>query len=149
MAKHPIVMLMHDLIASVRLLNEQLLQDKLWFKQNDLQAIDESNIEKSVLNAQIQQISEKLLQQPELTALSGTLFQRILSVAKNSPHLQQEISEQLAHFQSESDITYERMHANRNVVSSNITYVRGLVDQLVQNNRKQPTDVYDGTGTIL
>lgn len=143
-----IINLVREFIDNTRDLNITLHDDKDYFKENNLEMLELSNDKKNVLNNKLKSIYEALAINPNIAIYSGNIFDKLLSFAKSITDSRLILKNLVTTMQDESNITIDLMQINRNVVSSNLSYVRDIVGEITQNTHSSKSNVYDGRGII-
>ncbi|MFI4919425.1 MAG: hypothetical protein ACHP65_07705 [Legionellales bacterium] len=142
--------LVKDFLACLCLLNQCMLEDQSHFSVNDFVALEQSDLSKSQLNANLRILIDQLAAHAAITGLAGDLFEKLSSYADTLAAHQQSVLLELIHsLRKEYQTGLQLMHLNRQVVHANLTYVKELFSHLTQSPPCSKSTVYDQSAAII
>lgn len=142
--------LLYAFINNTRMLTSLFTDDKEYFKQNNIEMIEQNNQKKTLLNHQLTDIITALQKNRQLSTQGSTIYQRLANHANQlTGDEHQEMTHLLQTMQDEI-VNYSRVAAiNRQVIQANVTYLKQLFAAIVNDpNRNQQADTYDCLGAL-
>jgi hypothetical protein len=144
-----IIRLIKELINNTGSLISLLKSDVVYFKENNLIAIEKNNEEKYLINKKLEEIIHDLFNHPSLMPYTGTLNDKLSQCAQLLSNKERDELEQLLDTMTVVVSTYNQiMRVNRQVVNSNLAFIKDLFFSLVVNNNEEPQSTYGKTGVL-
>lgn len=142
--------LMNAFIHHTRLLTALFVDDKEYFKQNNIQMIEQNNQKKNQLNQELSDIITALQKNRQLSMEGSSIYQRLANHAKQLKGDEHEEMTYLLQIMQNEMVNYSRVAAiNRQVIQANVTYLKQLFATIVNApNPNQQADTYDCLGAL-
>lgn len=130
-------------------LNQCMQEDQSHFLVNDLLAIEQSNLKKEALNLNLQELFRQLSAHDAIQSTQGDLFTRLACYAKTLSDCNDTRLAALIKTMRETNQTgLELMHLNRQVVYTNLAYVKELLSNLTLSHSNSKNNTYDQMGLV-
>lgn len=130
-------------------LNQCMLDDQNYFIANDFASMEQSDLKKADIQAQLNQFFQQLFNQAAITASSGDLFTKLSTYADtlDGPR-QSKLGTLIQTLKEEYTSALRLIQMNRQVVHSNLDYIKDVISQLTQTPKKANCTTYDQTGAL-
>lgn len=141
--------LVSEFVAKNKALNQCMLDDQRHFSNNDMVSLEKSDAIKAEIQTALSGLMSQLDNHPALTVTYGDLFVKLSYYAGTLREPQQ--STLLEHIQEmrEAYTTGLRLVLmNRQIVNTNLGYMKEIISHLTQTPRQVNTSTYDHTGAI-
>lgn len=144
-----IELLLNTFLLNLQALNQCMRDDQRYFSKNDFLALEQSDLEKARINADLVKTIEAIAEHFSNTNSAGDLFSMIGQYASSFDANRKSkwgcLNQQI---QDEYQAGVQLMHLNRHVVDINLQYVRNMVSYVMQGTPSEKNHIYNETGAI-
>lgn len=144
-----IELLLSNFLRDLQALNQCMRDDQHYFSKNDFLALEQSDLEKARINADLTETIDAIVVHFSNTNSAGDLFSMIGQYASSLDTNRKSklvcLNQQI---QDEYQAGVQLMHLNRHVVDINLQYVKNMVSYVMQGTPSEKNHTYNETGAI-
>ncbi len=144
-----VTQLIIEILEKSRLLNSLYKIDRDYIEKNNITLMEEGNVKKTVIHNLLLSAIDALDNNPNISARTGSLFERIQDYAQSLPSSDKKNFIFLLDTLKTELLVYNQiLHVNRTVVHVNLMQTRDLFRAILNVNIDDDQSVYKSTGQL-